>query len=253
MNVALVLLGGVIFWVWGRVVGAVSWVVFRYEFPTLLYWGVVSVYVVVAGVFLTARDRRVRKEAFFRHEQNPLKGSELHSAVAEQLRRGWHVVDLTKTLAEIAFFSACLLFVPVVLPLEGVVRLLSWACELRFRSRMRRQGRYMAWGNVARRLEAGEGTLIVAWFEKGCGCWWTDEDVAGFCPHPVCQSLLDVGIYGADRHRSFTVWCHERYLDRDRGAACYTVLPERRAWEALSSGRVVHVRGWVALRGGAAS
>lgn len=99
----------------------------------------------------------------------------------------------------------------------------SLACH-RFSRGLRAQRRVIRRSDVWDQLLTGRGTLILESFTLGWGAtrlWWTEEGVLAMSPEPP-ETFDDERdrVEREYRHPSpFTVWCHDRYLDSDRGSA----------------------------------
>lgn len=245
------LIGGLTFWIWWMILELVTSTYFNCDVPVMAYLAGVLVYAFTAMGILTLKSRRTARQALPNLEQRPLKDRDLQNTQVEFHTYGRHKKGFAENLRlALVFIPLWLLSIPICLPFAGVVFLLTLICESRFRSRMRNQGRYLLWQEAIRRIEASEGTLIVAWYDKGLSFWWTAEDIVAVSPHPVPHDREESIIHD---DMPFTAWCQERYLNLDHGTAYYTELPRkaRRRWpQSLPQIRVVYVQGgWVSPRG----
>jgi hypothetical protein len=107
--------------------------------------------------------------------------------------------------------------------------------ELRFRSRMRRAGRWLPRADFIGHLREGTGTVIVEWPSRNLTlsrAWWTPEVIEmpwtrepidlSSCVYSDYPEVFDLSLAPeADLHRavSFANRCRERYTHPERGQA----------------------------------
>ncbi|MGA2498163.1 MAG: hypothetical protein ABSH20_10500 [Tepidisphaeraceae bacterium] len=126
-------------------------------------------------------------------------------------------------------FLLFLLFAAVVsIPLEFVNRLRQNRQERQLGRRLAAVNRLMRWDDVAAKLIAGEGTLIIEHRSPSGPIreWWTEDDLIGSAPvllpdsltlPPTEEQLRLVQEYGKA--------CSERYVSIESGTAKLTQVP----------------------------
>ena len=118
----------------------------------------------------------------------------------------------------------------------------AWS-RRRFRRTMRKQGRFVPWRDLERRLMDGEGTVIEEVGLKGAQrVWWTPDDVASMGRLP--SSYEEVGDVLEGAPHAFNDRCLAEYLDPERGRAMTTAVSLRAVRSGALAGRFPRSR-WV--------
>lgn len=135
------------------------------------------------------------------------------------------------------------LFVPIMVPLFLVILMVmcvvSIPLEFVYRVRLNRKenrlqpmlaavGRYMDWSEVATKLKAGEGTLIIEHLSpKGpTREWWTEDNLKADAPVPLPTSIKSAPTEGTrEAVQAYAKSCVCRYVDLDEGVALLTQVP----------------------------
>jgi hypothetical protein len=130
----------------------------------------------------------------------------------------WSIVFLP-----LLFIAAGLSF-----PYGFVAKLRTANRERRFAEAMRMRGRTLDWNGLSKRLEAGQGTLIVERLSlKGpARLWWTADSIYELCPHPLVERLT---MFNDPEFEAAAEWLTLRYTGVDgRGFLVLTTREQMR-------------------------
>jgi hypothetical protein len=114
-----------------------------------------------------------------------------------------------------------IIFFPIAVLFSGIVQVLQ---NRRLKSRLRQQGRFLAWREAEKKLNQGPSTLIfqLGWMREP-RIWWVDEDVLARSPfsppNPHKFWTPDSGDH------PFVVWCYYHYLMEETGKGILTEHP----------------------------
>ncbi|HKB41650.1 MAG TPA: hypothetical protein VKD72_34820 [Gemmataceae bacterium] len=123
------------------------------------------------------------------------------------------------------FLVLLLLMVVVSVPIELGRQLVMYRREKQLPKRLAEHGHFLDWPDLKRRLEAGEGTLIV----EHCALhgpireWWTEDDVIASAPAALPKSIRSLGDE-LEVLRDFSRTCAGKYVDLASGTAKLTVV-----------------------------
>lgn len=136
--------------------------------------------------------------------------------------------------------AALLVLGGLSIPVGLIQRQLARRRRYQLRSDMRSRGRAVAFSEIEKEANGGDGTLIVEWrFPQGpIRHWWTPEDIYVQCPYPLGSP---VNPFESSPFADAVGWCRERYTDPDKGSAALVIadraippftakIPDRLRW-----------------------
>jgi hypothetical protein len=123
--------------------------------------------------------------------------------------------EISPLLGLLLLFGLAVLAIPYAV-VAGACLLVR---EQRLFRRLKGRGRTIAWRELAVRLSAGEGTLIIEQAQKECcRLWWTADDVPSLAPFPP-PAFDELDFLGLEPPQPFVAWCFHRYLSPTNGSA----------------------------------
>jgi len=91
--------------------------------------------------------------------------------------------------------------------------------------RLSEQGRFVELADIAPKLDAGEGTLIVEFRWSASRIWWTPDDLLSLGTPPTDEEWIAI-LHGEAFH-AYNDQCVQTYLAVDGGTAVRISLPRR--------------------------